>query len=79
MLSSLLMQAEREGKFIKDKKDQALAPSFIENDPYCETKNYRTMTQEEIWEIIDAFGDAAKGPERQTSMPLSFTGLTPFC
>jgi 2,4-dienoyl-CoA reductase-like NADH-dependent reductase (Old Yellow Enzyme family) len=56
-----LAHAGRErGKFIKDKKDQAIAPSFIEHDPYCETKNYRPMTQKEIWEIIDAFGDAAK-------------------
>ena len=47
------------GKRLKG-NELALAPSFIENDPYCETRNYRAMTQEEIWEIIDNFGDAAR-------------------
>ena len=39
---------------------QAMAPSFIENDPYCEAKKYRAMTTDEIREIIEAFGNAAK-------------------
>jgi 2,4-dienoyl-CoA reductase-like NADH-dependent reductase (Old Yellow Enzyme family) len=48
------------GKFLKDAMDQAVAPSFIENDPYCEAKKYRAMTTDEIREIIEAFGNAAK-------------------
>ena len=52
--------AEKEGSFLKDATDQAVAPSFIENDPYCEAKKYRAMTADEIREIIEAFGNAAK-------------------
>ena len=37
----------------------ALAPSFIESDPYY-AEPHRSMTEDEIWEIIQAFGDAAK-------------------
>jgi 2,4-dienoyl-CoA reductase-like NADH-dependent reductase (Old Yellow Enzyme family) len=48
------------GKFLKDTTDQAMAPSFIENDPYCEAKKYRAMTADEIREIVEAFGNAAK-------------------
>lgn len=48
------------GKFLKDAADEAIAPSFIENDPYCEAKKYRAMTTDEIREIIEAFGNAAK-------------------
>jgi 2,4-dienoyl-CoA reductase-like NADH-dependent reductase (Old Yellow Enzyme family) len=48
------------GKFLMDATDEAIAPSFIENDPYCEAKKYRAMTAEEIREIIEAFGNAAK-------------------
>jgi 2,4-dienoyl-CoA reductase-like NADH-dependent reductase (Old Yellow Enzyme family) len=48
------------GKFLNDATEQAVAPSFIENDPYCEAKKYRAMTTDEIREIIEAFGNAAK-------------------
>jgi 2,4-dienoyl-CoA reductase-like NADH-dependent reductase (Old Yellow Enzyme family) len=48
------------GKFLNDAADEAIGPSFIENDPYCEAKKYRAMTTDEIREIIEAFGNAAK-------------------
>jgi len=55
-----LFHAGRErAKFFKVKNDQAIAPSFVHNDPYF-TEEYRPMTQEEIWDIIRAFGDAAE-------------------
>jgi len=59
-----LFHAGRErAKFLRRKDEQAVAPSFVENDPYFETKyrsKYRSVTEEEIWDIIHAFGDAAK-------------------
>jgi 2,4-dienoyl-CoA reductase-like NADH-dependent reductase (Old Yellow Enzyme family) len=48
------------GKFPNDTTGQAVAPSFIENDPYCEAKKYRAMTSDEIHELIEAFGNAAR-------------------
>jgi 2,4-dienoyl-CoA reductase-like NADH-dependent reductase (Old Yellow Enzyme family) len=48
------------GKFLLDGLDEAVGPSFIENDPYCEAKKYRAMTADEIREIVEAFGNAAK-------------------
>ena len=46
-------------RFLKAKGEQAIAPSFVPNDPYF-TQDYRQMTEEEIGEIVEAFGDAAK-------------------
>jgi 2,4-dienoyl-CoA reductase-like NADH-dependent reductase (Old Yellow Enzyme family) len=46
-------------KFYKNQDEQAIAPSYIENDPYF-IEEYRSMTEDEIWDIIQAFGDAAK-------------------
>lgn len=40
------------------KKTKAVAPSMLENDPYCDLE-YRAITEDEIIEIIKAFGDAA--------------------
>jgi 2,4-dienoyl-CoA reductase-like NADH-dependent reductase (Old Yellow Enzyme family) len=48
------------GKWLKEGDPPALAPSVIESDPYCEGGHYRAMTQQEIWDVIEAFGDAAK-------------------
>jgi len=43
-----------------DRDEHAIvAPSFVPNDPYFE-KGYRAVTENEIWDIIRAFGDAAK-------------------
>jgi 2,4-dienoyl-CoA reductase-like NADH-dependent reductase (Old Yellow Enzyme family) len=46
-------------RFLEVKDEQAIAPSFVPDDPYF-TQDYRQMTEEEIREIIEAFGDAAK-------------------
>lgn len=55
-----LFHAGREGaRFLKGKNEQAIAPSFVSNDPYF-TEQYRPMTEDEIWDMIRAFGDAAK-------------------
>ena len=56
----LAHMGREKGKFLKDATDEAIGPSFIENDPYCEAKKYRAMTANEIREIIEAFGNAAK-------------------
>jgi 2,4-dienoyl-CoA reductase-like NADH-dependent reductase (Old Yellow Enzyme family) len=54
-----LFHAGRErGKFTRVKGD-ALGPSVIENDPYFAQSN-RAMGEGEIWEIIEAFGNAAR-------------------
>ena len=51
-----LFHAGREaGRF---KPERALAPSLVENDPYCDS-GYRAMTEEEILETVQAFGQAA--------------------
>ena len=42
----------------RHKRSEAVAPSVISNDPYCDLE-YRTMTEDEIIEVIGAFGDAA--------------------
>jgi 2,4-dienoyl-CoA reductase-like NADH-dependent reductase (Old Yellow Enzyme family) len=55
-----LFHAGRErAKFLRPKEGEAIAPSFVEDDPYF-SKDYRSMTEDEIWEIVQAFGDAAK-------------------
>lgn len=55
-----LFHAGREGaSFFESKNKLAIAPSFIDDDPYFVEKQYRSMTEEEIWEVIGAFGDAA--------------------
>jgi 2,4-dienoyl-CoA reductase-like NADH-dependent reductase (Old Yellow Enzyme family) len=55
-----LFHAGREAAaFLKGKNEQAIAPSFVEEDPYFAEK-YRPMRDEEIWEIVRSFGDAAR-------------------
>jgi 2,4-dienoyl-CoA reductase-like NADH-dependent reductase (Old Yellow Enzyme family) len=55
-----LFHAGRErGKFVKAKDGEALAPSFVEDDPYF-TYPYRSITEDEISDVVRAFGDAAK-------------------
>jgi 2,4-dienoyl-CoA reductase-like NADH-dependent reductase (Old Yellow Enzyme family) len=54
-----LFHAGREtGKVYKPQRKQALAPSLLSEDPYFQG-SYRAMTEEEILEIIRAFGEAA--------------------
>jgi len=45
-------------KVYRAERKQALAPSFVPDDPYFQG-TYRAMTDEEIGAIIAAFGDAA--------------------
>ena len=45
--------------FQKSKNRLAIAPSVIDNDPYF-TGKCRSMTEDEIWSVIRAFGDGAK-------------------
>lgn len=49
----------REAKYLKTKNELPLAPSIIENDPYYKGE-YRALTDNEIREIILAFGDGAQ-------------------
>jgi 2,4-dienoyl-CoA reductase-like NADH-dependent reductase (Old Yellow Enzyme family) len=55
-----LFHAGREGaKVLKPERKEALAPSLINDDPYFQL-THRAMTEDEIWEIVRAFGDASK-------------------
>jgi len=55
-----LFHAGRErAKVFKGKGKEALAPSFVPNDPYFE-EQYSAMEEDQIWEMIRSFGDAAK-------------------
>lgn len=49
----------REAKYLRTKGKLPLAPSIIENDPYYKGE-YRAITDNEIQEIIAAFGDGAR-------------------
>jgi 2,4-dienoyl-CoA reductase-like NADH-dependent reductase (Old Yellow Enzyme family) len=46
-------------RFLTAGDKEALAPSFVNNDPYFTGGKYRPLTDDEIWEIVRAFGDAA--------------------
>jgi len=54
----LFHAGRQRARHVKNDKEQAIAPSYIEDDPYIAEK-YRAITENEIWEIIHAFGDAA--------------------
>lgn len=54
-----LFHGGREAKFVKTKNMIPLAPSIIENDPYYRGE-HREITESEIWEIINSFGDGAR-------------------
>jgi 2,4-dienoyl-CoA reductase-like NADH-dependent reductase (Old Yellow Enzyme family) len=55
-----LFHAGREtAKVFKPQQKHALAPSLITDDPYFQ-ETHRAMTEEEIWEVVRAFGDAAR-------------------
>ena len=70
-----LFHAGRErAKVFKGKSKEALAPSYIPDDLYFR-EPHRAMEEDEIWEIIRSFGDAARRglmPCRSTApMPIS--------
>lgn len=46
-------------KFLKEKGKVARGPSVIKNDPYF-TDDYQPLREDDIWEIVAAYGDAAK-------------------
>ncbi|MBS3756614.1 MAG: NADH:flavin oxidoreductase [Desulfobacterales bacterium] len=55
-----LFHAGREAAgFLKTKNRQAAGPSVVAGDPYFQ-RPYRAMTEDEIYEIIAAFGDSAE-------------------
>ena len=54
-----LFHAGREAaRFLTPKNELAVAPSFVPDEPYF-TGECRLVREDEIWEIIRAFGDAA--------------------
>jgi 2,4-dienoyl-CoA reductase-like NADH-dependent reductase (Old Yellow Enzyme family) len=54
-----LFHAGREARFSKSSNRVPIGPSFLERDPYFKA-GYRTITEDEIWEVVRAFGDGAK-------------------
>ena len=54
-----LFHAGREARFPKSSDRVPIGPSFLEKDPYFKAE-YRAMTENEIWEVVRAFGDGAK-------------------
>ncbi len=54
-----LFHAGREARFSRSREEVPLAPSLLETDPYHAGK-YRAMRQDEIWQVIRAFGDGAR-------------------
>jgi len=54
-----LFHAGREARFPKSSDRVPIAPSLLEADPYFKSE-YRAIAEDEIWEVIDAFGDGAK-------------------
>jgi 2,4-dienoyl-CoA reductase-like NADH-dependent reductase (Old Yellow Enzyme family) len=56
----LVHSGRQRGKWLADDDDYAIAPSVIKDDPYFDGGHYRAATHEEILEIVEAFGDAAK-------------------
>jgi hypothetical protein len=61
------------GKFLNDAADEAIGPSFIENDPYCEAKKYRAMTGK----LSRPSAMRQSGPEKLGLMRSRFMVLTP--
>lgn len=54
-----LFHAGREARLFNLPGEVPIAPSFVKVDPNF-NREYRAMTEDEIWEIISAFGDGAK-------------------
>jgi len=54
-----LFHAGREAIFPRSRQEVPLAPSLLETDPYHE-REYRVIREDEIWEIIHAFGEGAR-------------------
>ena len=55
-----LYHAGRErARFLEGQDEQAMAPSVVKDDPYF-SEDHRAMAEDEIWEMVHAFGDATK-------------------
>jgi len=54
-----LYHGGREARFVKTRHELPLAPSVVADDPYYKG-NYREITEDEISEVIHAFGEAAR-------------------
>lgn len=54
-----LFHAGREARFPKSSNRVPMGPSLPETDPHFRGK-YRPMTENEIWEVVHAFGDGVK-------------------
>ncbi len=54
-----LFHAGREGRFPKLSDRVPVAPSSLEADPHFKG-GYRAIAEDEIWKIVEAFGDGAK-------------------
>lgn len=54
-----LYHGGREARFVKTRGQLPLGPSVITGDPFYRW-NYREITQEEITDVVDAFGQAAR-------------------
>ena len=55
-----LFHAGREGaRFLNTRNREAVGPSVVRDDPYF-NRSYRSMTGEEISQVVSAFGDAAR-------------------
>ena len=54
-----LFHGGREARYVKTKNQLPIAPSVIADDPYYKG-NYREITQTEIGEVINAFGEGAR-------------------
>jgi 2,4-dienoyl-CoA reductase-like NADH-dependent reductase (Old Yellow Enzyme family) len=59
----LIHPGKGSAKYLNSIGDEALAPSFIPNDPYFDSRlagKYRSMKEDEIMEIVRSFGDASR-------------------
>jgi 2,4-dienoyl-CoA reductase-like NADH-dependent reductase (Old Yellow Enzyme family) len=54
-----LFHAGREARFPRTSDRVPIAPSFLERDPYFKAE-HREIRDDEIWEVVRAFGDGAK-------------------
>jgi hypothetical protein len=62
-----LFHAGREtAKVFRPELKQAIAPSLVTDDPNFQAP-HRAMTEEEIWEIVKAFGDASRRARRRST------------
>ncbi len=55
----LAHMGREKGKFLQPPAERAIGVSVLPDDPYCETRYYREMKEDEIWDLIEAFGSAA--------------------